>query len=96
MALRTTTRPALALWATRPALALRSSLVLLLRTRPRTPWAFCSRPSGVSAAALDSARLWLGLTALLRRRLLPSLRGLLLPHLWATRRLHVGTLLARS
>ena len=78
----------------RPALALRS-LVLLLRTRPRTPWAFCSRPSGVSAAALDVPRLLLGLGPRLLLGLGPRLLCRLLPRLW-TARLHIGALLARS
>ena len=76
-------------------------MVLLLSARPRAPRAFCPRPSRVSAATLDGARLLLGLRPhllcgrLLPHLLLPSLRGLLLPHLGATR-LQVGTLLARS
>jgi hypothetical protein len=88
LALRTTTRPTWALLTARSALALRS-LVLLLSTRPRTPRAFCPRrPSRVSAAALDAARL-------LRLGLRPRLLSRLLPHLWAAR-LSIGTLLARS
>jgi hypothetical protein len=85
----------LALLTTLPALALRS-LLLLLSARPRA-WAFCPRPSGVSAAAaIDVSRLLLGLRPrLLCRRLLPRLRSRLLPRLW-TARLHIGALLARS
>ena len=68
-------------------LALRS-LLLLLSARPRA-WAFCPRPSGVSAA-IDVPRL------LLRLRLSASLlRSRLLPRLWAAR-LHIGALIARS
>jgi hypothetical protein len=104
MALRTTTsRPTLArLRTARPALALRG--LLLLSTRRRAAWAFCPRPSRVSAAALDGARLllrlrprllcrWL-LPHLLLRRLLPGLRGLL-TRLRAAR-LRIGALFARS
>jgi hypothetical protein len=104
LALLATTRPTLAwLLTSRSALALRS-LVLLLSTRCRAAWAFSPRASWVSAAALDSARLLLGLRPrllcgrllphLLLRRLLPSLRRLLsrLGTAW----LHIGGLLARS
>jgi hypothetical protein len=82
--------------ATLPPLALRS-LLLLLSARRRA-WTFCPRPSGVSAAAIGVARLLLRLRLsafLLRSRLLPNLRGRLLPRLWAAR-LHIGALLARS
>jgi hypothetical protein len=73
--------------ATLPPLALRS-LLLLLSARPRA-WAFCPRPSRVSAAAIGVSRL------LLRLRLSALLRSRLLPRLW-TARLHVGALIARS
>src|SRR5262249_8651372 len=74
----------LALLTTRSALALRSLVLLLLSTRPRAPWAFCPRPSRVSAAAIGVARRLLGLRLrprLLCRRLLPHLRLRLLPRL---------------
>jgi len=89
VALLASTRPALALRSCRSALSLRS-LVLLLRTRRRPAWAFCPRPSRVTAAALDVTQLLLGLR--LRPRLLCRL---LRPHLGAAR-LHIGALLARS
>src|SRR5882672_1556382 len=90
-----------------PTLGLLTTLALLstlglLSTRPGGPWAFCPRPSGVSAAAIDITRLLLRLlllrlsASLLRSRLLlPSLGGRLLPRLWAAR-LHIGALIARS
>jgi hypothetical protein len=84
LALRTTAT-SLALLTTLPALALRS-LVLLLSARPRA-WAFCPRASRVSTAAIDIARLLLGLWS--------RLLCWLLPRLWAAR-LHIGALIARS